>query len=210
MTRPFAAQLARASRFLFLLFVALAGFAAFAQDVLPPPAPAPTTPDTILGWVLKGLLAVLFLVGAWGAKKLTDLISANVDKAKATGINTTRWNLLQMAWLKAQAVGGKLLSKEKPLLDKILSDGVVTADEFTSFKNAILIDLRDQLLEEIPMLSGLIGGGGGAVSTILDGFASKIAHSMLNAGSTAGAAPSALPPSISAPVTVAAVAPVPQ
>lgn len=213
MTRPISvAQFNRGLRFirLAMLFVmtgaiALLSFAAFAQDVLPTPAVStPTTPDTIMGWVLKTLLAVLIAAAVWGAKKLTDFIAVKTAATGQTGAQQMKWSLIQTAWLKAQAVGGKLLAKEKPLLDKILADGVVTADEFVSFKNAVLIDLRDQLTEELPMLGSLFGGAG-AVSSLLDGFATKVAHGLISgAPQTISSAPMNLPAPVAAPAPAAA------
>lgn len=196
------AQFVRASQQLFLVLVSLAvlliGAIVYAQDVLPSPAAPSASADTMMGWFLKLLLAALIAVAVWGGKKLTDLLAAKVAQTNQNGAQSLGWSLVNKLWLKAQASGGKILAKERPLLEKILSDGVVTADEFKVFAAAVAQDLRDIAAEEIPLIAGLMGGNS-VVNTFVDGFAAKVAHQLLNG--QAGAAPtqSPLPSVVPAP-----------
>ncbi len=172
---------------------------AFAQDVVAPVvvAPAATTPDTILGWVWKTALALALGGLAWVAVKVSGFLTAKQNQVGMSTAQTLAWSLTNKVWLKAQAVGSKLLAKEKDLLNKILSDGVVTADEFNLFKSAIANDLRDIATEELPLLGGLIGGAG-PVSTLIEGFASKVAHNLIT-GQTSAPTQTPLPSVAAAP-----------
>lgn len=166
---------------------------AFAQDSLPAPS---TSGDTVMGMVLKGALALTILVGGWAGTKLSGFLSAKTTQTNQTAAQALGWSLTNKVWLKAQAVGGKLLAKERALMDSILSDGVITADEFKTFASAIAQDLRDIAAEEIPMLAGLLGGNQVA-NTIVEGFATKVAHQLLVTGSAAptqSPLPSVIPP----------------
>lgn len=159
------------------------GGIAAAQEVVTPPAPGDGGGSAILGWVFKGALTLAILAGGWAAVKLTALIDA---KTKQTGLSSTQsliYSTINTVWLKAQATGSKLIAKEKPLLDKILSDGVVTAEEFQVFKAALVTDLREIAVQEIPILGNLLGGAGPA-NSIIEGFASKAAHALIS-GQTA-------------------------
>ncbi len=138
----------------------------------------------------------------WAAVKLTQFLGAKTTQVNSNGAQTLAWSLINKVWLKAQAVGGKLIAKEKVLLEKILSDGVVTPEEFNTFKSAISTDLRDIAAEELPILGSLIGGQG-AVSTLLEGFASKIAHQIITG--QVGGAPSPSPIAGAVKPTIAAV-----
>lgn len=186
-----------ASGFLFACFTVplLLGTMAFA-DVAAAPAGAST--DTILGWVLKGVLTLTILAGGWGAVKLSGFLLAKTQQTNMNSAQSLTWSLTNRIWLKAQAVGGKLIAKEKALLEKILADGVVTPDEFVAFKSAIATDLREIATEEIPALSGLIGGQG-PITALIEGFASKVAHNLIS-GQTGAPTQSPLVNTVPAPV----------
>lgn len=153
--------------------------------------------DTVVGWIFKALLGLLIGASTWVAVKVSKFLEAKQAQVGMNTAQTLAWSLTNKVWLKAQAVASKILAKEKALLDKILSDGVVTAEEFQTFKLAVENDLRDQVAEEIPMLGSLIGGSG-PVSTLISGFASKVAHNLIT-GQTSAPTQTPLPAAVPAP-----------
>lgn len=187
-----------------LLFVVMTlGTVAIAQTVDTAPLPAGTTTDatTVLGWILRALLGGAFIAGAWACWKLSQFLGAKATQTGADGARSAGWGLVNMVWLKVQTAGAKILSKEKPLMEKILADGQVTHDEVMQLTNAILVDVREVAAAELPMLKNFLGGEG-VLNTMLHGWAATVATKLLSGG--AGNAPTTSAPAIVAAAPVAA------
>lgn len=207
------ALFARAGRqlsiiFSLIIFLALTGATvAIAQTVNTAPLPAGATTDatTVLGWVLRALLAGTFIAGAWAAFKLSQFLSAKTNETGQSVARQTMWGAINTGWLKIQTIGSKVLIKEKPLMEKILADGKVTHEELTQFTNAIIADFREIAAAELPIIKDLLlGGSESGLTSMIHGWAATVANKLLSGG--AGDKPTASPTS-AAPAPVPVVAP---
>lgn len=181
---------------LLMLFV---GFSAFGQTVDVEPPTDTSTPSTVLGWIFKGLLTLLVLVIGWVVFKVGGFITSKTKAADQSAIEAFMWSTVNKAWLKATNVGARLFAKEKALIEKILADGTVTPEEWKELCSKIEIDIKLELQMEIPILAQFLNGAG-PVTSLIQGFASKITTSLLTGKA-------AILPDGAAPVIVAAPKP---
>ncbi len=161
-------------RFLFPLF--LFALPVLAQEETPPQSAGDTSPTgVVLGLILKGLLALVLVAGAWAVMKTGELISAKAALATNSTSRSVAWGLVNNIWVKVQSAGSKVLAREKPLLEKVLADGKVTAEEFDMLKTQTVLILREVAAAEIAQLGPVLGiFGDNAVGHFLDGFAAKV------------------------------------
>jgi hypothetical protein len=162
---------------IFLALTLAAVAVAQTVNVAPVTAATPADATTVMGWVLRALLGAGLILGGIACVWLTKFLAAQTEKTGQSTMHAAVIGIANKVWLLVQAVGSKLIAKEKPLLDKILSDGVVTAEEFNALKAAVVSDLRDQLSESLPMVKALLGNGTeSGLTTVLEGLVAKFLH----------------------------------
>lgn len=175
-----------------LFAICLFAAASYAQNVdVAPPAPGDAA-TSIVGWAMKlGLLGFVALA-SWAALKLSGFLTAKQQQAQAGTAASVGWSLTNRIWVKAQSIASKLYSRERALVEKILADGQVTPEEFSELKQKVLVDLKEVIVPEIPLLGPVLKlVGERDVNGFLEGIAAKVTHNVLAGG---GSPPTPLPP----------------
>lgn len=170
-----------------MLAFAISLGAAYAQNVIPVDVKSPT--DTALGVVLKLALTGFVGVCIWLGVRLAKFLAAKTEQSQAGTLSAAGWSLTNRVWLKAQAIAAKLFSRERALVEKILSDGQVTPEEFSELKQKVLADLMEVVTQEVPLFGSLLGlVGDRNIAGFLEGVAAKVTHNILT-----GAVPAPVP-----------------
>lgn len=204
------AEVARASRqlltllgsigILLLLFV---GWSAFGQTVDIPTVPVESTGKTLLGYIFIGILSLVALGIGWLVVRITVFVNAKTKDTTLSGASAFGWGLVNKAWMMTTNIGARLFARERDLIEKILSDGTVTPEEWKQLKDKIAIDIQVELKQELPMLAQFLGGSG-ALTSLIEGFAAKVTNGLLTQGKVplalpAGEMPVVVPPPAPAP-----------
>lgn len=186
-------RLARIGGLMLALVVASLPLVAFAQDAAPPAPPA-----SFLGSVY------VWIVGAVGGAIVALSLAFGVFlRAKAK--DSAAWSLVNRLWVIMQSVVAHAEAELRPLFQKALEDGTLTAEEGAQLKKRALEIFKSEaadLVKQIPAVLGLSGDG---VGTFLSGLLERAVSSLKPAAAPTSSAPAGLPPAIAAVLKAAGV-----